>query len=382
MANYVSKSGTLAGSAVDYTIEATDDIRARSLLIVNQHASNEYTFGFGPNANSPKTITIPANSSINIRKANNLATVYLNGTGGYKIYAADEPAAFDHWVNSTKTTIAEVTSSASGQVTSIDFYEDQDNGSSKVSVNAPSSLAADRTLTLPSGGNLDLEVVRGFNLTAATSGTAAYVDFYEDTDNGTNRARLIAPSSTADVTVTLPAETSTLANKTELASTANAKGASLIGLEDAAGYLSATDVEAALAEFIAKTRIVTTTVNADAGNTIAVDIQIKTFGAVNVAAATYVKCKLYDSAMLDAVAASWTMAETGAGSEVTTTAKPAIVIKTDANGAAQLTVTDVATGSNATLYLELQVVGWDGPTAGDKAEWYGIPQICEIDFDT
>ena len=46
---------------------------------------------------------------------------------------------------------------------------------------------------------------------AATS--AGYADFYEDSDNGTNRVRLIGPASTADVTVTLPAAADTLVGK-------------------------------------------------------------------------------------------------------------------------------------------------------------------------
>lgn len=58
----------------------------------------------------------------------------------------------------------------------------------------------------------------------ASSSSAAYLDFHEDTDNGANRVRLIAPASiAADVDVTLPgtadtlvgrATTDTLSNKT------------------------------------------------------------------------------------------------------------------------------------------------------------------------
>lgn len=47
--------------------------------------------------------------------------------------------------------------------------------------------------------------------TAASSSTSAYLDLAEDTDNGTNRVRLIAPTSlAADYTVTLPSATGTL----------------------------------------------------------------------------------------------------------------------------------------------------------------------------
>ena len=43
--------------------------------------------------------------------------------------------------------------------------------------------------------------------------TAGFIKFAEDTDNGTNTATLIGPASTADVTLTLPAVTDTIAVK-------------------------------------------------------------------------------------------------------------------------------------------------------------------------
>jgi len=46
-----------------------------------------------------------------------------------------------------------------------------------------------------------------------TATTAGKVEFLEGTNNGTNKATLIGPASTADVTVTLPAATDTLVGK-------------------------------------------------------------------------------------------------------------------------------------------------------------------------
>jgi hypothetical protein len=40
--------------------------------------------------------------------------------------------------------------------------------------------------------------------------SAGFLEFFEDSDNGTNKATLIGPASTADVTITLPAVTGTL----------------------------------------------------------------------------------------------------------------------------------------------------------------------------
>ena len=41
--------------------------------------------------------------------------------------------------------------------------------------------------------------------------SAGFIEFFEDSDNGTNKATLIGPASTGDVTITLPATTGTLA---------------------------------------------------------------------------------------------------------------------------------------------------------------------------
>jgi hypothetical protein len=41
--------------------------------------------------------------------------------------------------------------------------------------------------------------------------SAGFLEFFEDSDNGTNKATLIGPASTADVTITLPAATGTVA---------------------------------------------------------------------------------------------------------------------------------------------------------------------------
>ena len=45
------------------------------------------------------------------------------------------------------------------------------------------------------------------------SNTAGFIDFYENSDNGTNKATLTGPASTGDVTITLPAATDTLVGR-------------------------------------------------------------------------------------------------------------------------------------------------------------------------
>lgn len=61
-----------------------------------------------------------------------------------------------------------------------------------------------------------LAYIPGSFYTRATSSGAAYIDFYEDTDNGTNRVRFQGPASTADVTVTLPSTAGTVALTSQL----------------------------------------------------------------------------------------------------------------------------------------------------------------------
>ena len=54
------------------------------------------------------------------------------------------------------------------------------------------------------------------------SSTAGFIEFFEDSDNGTNKVTLIGPSSTGDVTVTLPSAAGTLATTTSAADDATA----------------------------------------------------------------------------------------------------------------------------------------------------------------
>ena len=52
--------------------------------------------------------------------------------------------------------------------------------------------------------------------------SAGFVEFFEDSDNGTNKVTVIGPSSTADVTLTLPATTGTVATTDSAADEATA----------------------------------------------------------------------------------------------------------------------------------------------------------------
>jgi len=117
---------------------------------------------------------------------------------------------------------------------------------------------ADRTVSLPdlsgvialadtaqtlTNKTLTTPIITGAQLkNGATS--AGFAEFFEDSDNGTNKVTLIGPASTADVTLTLPAETGTvlstgttantlITGQTSIASADVASGADELLLSDA-----------------------------------------------------------------------------------------------------------------------------------------------------
>ena len=114
----------------------------------------------------------------------------------------------------------------------LEFFEDSDNGTNKVTLIGPASTG-DVTLTLPSAtdtlvGKATTDTLTNKTLTTPTITTpvvnaglqlknaatsAGFIEFFEDSDNGTNKVTLIGPASTADVTVTLPAAADTLVGK-------------------------------------------------------------------------------------------------------------------------------------------------------------------------
>ena len=105
----------------------------------------------------------------------------------------------------------------------IEFFEDSDNGTNKVTLIGPASTA-DVTVTLPAAadtlvGKATTDTLTNKTLTTPTvttpvinagaqlkngSTSAGFLEFFEDSDNGTNKVTLIGPASTADITLTLP----------------------------------------------------------------------------------------------------------------------------------------------------------------------------------
>ena len=102
-------------------------------------------------------------------------------------------------------------------------FKGSSSGNAHQTFIVPTDPTADRTITLPdASGNLVLDTstntLTNKTLTnpilSPTATTAGKIEFLEGTNNGTNKATLIGPASTADVTITLPATTDTLVART------------------------------------------------------------------------------------------------------------------------------------------------------------------------
>lgn len=101
----------------------------------------------------------------------------------------------------------------------------------------------------------------------------------------------------------------------------------------------------------------------ETGNAISVTIQMKDPDGTAVARAVDCICYVKDSNGLTGLIGAWRLAETGVGAEVTATAKPTLVITTDAAGAAIITITDVSGSFSGSIFLVVEPVNTLG-TAG------------------
>ena len=131
-------------------------------------------------------------------------------------------------LSATTISVSELTVTSSLSAESFIFEGDtNDDFETTLTVVDPT---ADRTITLPNlTGTVSLitatETLTNKTMTTPTLTTpvinagaqlkngatsAGFAEFFEDSDNGTNKVTLIGPASTADVTLTLPAETGTV----------------------------------------------------------------------------------------------------------------------------------------------------------------------------
>lgn len=115
-------------------------------------------------------------------------------------------------------------------------------------------------------------------------------------------------------------------------------------------------------------RPIVLTVNGESADVITVDVDSPVRNQALIA-------EVYYQNMVEALAAAFTLAETGAGTGVSTTGNARLYFRTDGSGAAQISVTDVVGGSAQTVFLIVYGVAQD---AGETAP---APAIRTLTFD-
>lgn len=120
--------------------------------------------------------------------------------------------------------------------------------------------------------------------------------------------------------------------------------------------------------------VITLAAAAEADNAIAVTIQVNDYDGDAVTAVRRLVCHAL-KADFTQDAAALTLAETGAGAEVSTTAKASLYVTTNAAGLAVVTVTDVTTALAGTAYLRVEEVANE-----DGAARVCLPSIIALTF--
>ena len=146
-------------------------------------------------------------------------------------------------VNNVDIATGAISLKNSGAQSYIRFYCEASNAHyAQLQAPAHSAFSGNTTLTLPAttdtiAGIAATQTFTNKTLTTPTITTpvvnaglqlkngatsAGFLEFFEDSDNGTNKVTLIGPASTADVTLTLPATAGTIARVADIDDTATA----------------------------------------------------------------------------------------------------------------------------------------------------------------
>lgn len=113
---------------------------------------------------------------------------------------------------------------------------------------------------------------------------------------------------------------------------------------------------------------VSLTPGAEAANVIPIAVQ-------GLARTAQYVARVYDADMLLETAANFTLAETGAGAEVSTTAKASLLFTTDSAGAAEISCTDVSGAFAGSVYVEVSPLA--DPAGGIPSV---VGSVVEITF--
>ena len=211
------------------TLSSDSSTIARTTVISSSNSDNAVNFSAGT-----KTIfcTLPASK-----------TVFLDASGNATL-GADLSVGDDLTVEGGVIAFK----SNSGSPASLRMYCEVSNAHFQTLQPQPHSAAAANTLRLPDSGDsgtqdlvaVDItQTLTNKTLTTPTITTpvvnagiqlkngatsAGFAEFFEDSDNGTNKVTLIGPASTADVTVTLPSSAGTVALTSDVPSSGISSG--------------------------------------------------------------------------------------------------------------------------------------------------------------
>lgn len=112
---------------------------------------------------------------------------------------------------------------------------------------------------------------------------------------------------------------------------------------------------------------------AKVGSTVAVTVNLVDAAGNAISRVQRCVAEVSNAAMVVATAITFTLAETGAGSEVSTTARPTLLFDTNSSGDATITITDVSGVYAGTVYLEVRPVSTGSGNLG-------VPCIISVSF--
>jgi len=216
-ASTLTTTGVITGG----TVEATSDTAAgdnaaigytsaEGLILTGQGSTNDITI---KNDADTAVISIPTGgTNVDFAGSIDVANVGIS-TGVIDLKNGGSQSVVKFYCESSNAHYAEIKAPAhgafSGNVTlTLPATTDTIAGI------AATQTFTNKTLTTPVV-NAGLQLKNG-----ATS--AGFLEFFEDSDNGTNKVTLIGPASTADVTLTLPATAGTIARVADIDDTATA----------------------------------------------------------------------------------------------------------------------------------------------------------------